>query len=504
MAGHKLTHLFGCAVFFVGMAAASAAMAEDVTIVLDTEPDQLDPCQIAKSQVGKVIKQNIIETLTEVNPANGSIEPRLATSWEQVDNLTWRFELRDDVTFHDGSPFNAEAVAFSMDRTMVEALACETAIKYFTGFTIDAVPVDENTIDFVTDVPVPVLPTMMGSLGIMGTATSPEEITRDPIGTGPFVLAEWSPGQQIVLEPFADYWGETPEVTGATYVWRPDSTVRAAMVASGEADIAPNIAVQDATDPNMDFSYINSETSSFRLDALLPPLDDVRVRKALNLAINREAMRGTLFSAEVVPASQLVVAGINGHNADLEPYPYDPEEAKRLLNEARADGVPVDTPMLIVGRTDLYPNSSEVVQAVLAMLQAVGLNVSLEMVEAAEWYELAFKPFPEDRAPFIFQTMHDNNNGDAVFTIASKYHSESGQSAIANVELDALIEAAGVATGDERRETYEEAFRMIHEDIVADIALFHMVGFTRVNPRLDFTPSISTNSELQLADISFN
>jgi peptide/nickel transport system substrate-binding protein len=407
------------------------------------------------------------------------------------------------VTFHDGSPFNAEAVSYSLKRTMVESLACETAIKYFTGFKIEAVPVDADTIDFKTDIPVPILPTMMGSLGIMATATPLDEITREPIGTGPYTLKEWTPGQRIVLARYDRYWGEKPTVTGANYVWREDSAVRAAMVASGEADIAPNIAVQDATDPKMDFSYLNSETSSFRIDAMLAPLNDVRVRKALNLAIDRDAMRGTIFSANVIPATQLVVPGINGHNDDLVPYPYDPEQAKKLLDEARADGVPVDNEIVIVGRTDIYPNASEVDQALLAMYQAIGLNVSLKMVEAAEWYKLAFKPFPEDRKPFLFQTMHDNNNGDAVFTIATKYHSESGQSAISVPKLDALIDAAGVATGDERREKYEEAFRMIHEDIVADVELFHMVGFTRVNPRLNFTPSISTNSELQLAHIAF-
>lgn len=505
MRQHFLPRFLGGAIVAAAslLIAAAPVMAESVTIVLDTEPDQLDPCQAAKSQVGKVIKQNVIETLTEVNPADGSVSPRLATSWEQVDDLTWRFELRDGITFHDGSPLNAEAVAFSLERTLVEALACEAAIKYFTGTEIEAVVVDDDTIDFVTAAPSPIMPTLMGSLAVMSLATPPDTITREPIGTGPFTLSEWTPGQQIVLSPFENYWGETPAVTSATYVWRPDSAVRAAMVAAGEADIAPTIAVQDATDPSMDFSYVNSDTSSFRIDVAVPPLNDIRVRQALNYAVDREAMQGTIFSDQVIPASQLVVPGINGHNADLTPYPYDPEKARALLDEARADGVPVDTEIMLIGRYNIYPNAEEAIQAVMAMYQAVGLNVSLRMTEASEWFELAFKPFPEGRAPSIFQTMHDNNNGDAVFTIGGKYLSSSDQSTIAVPELDTLIEAASVATGDERRKTFEEAFRMIHEDIVPDVDFFHMVGFTRVSPRLDFTPSIATNSELQLSQIAF-
>jgi peptide/nickel transport system substrate-binding protein len=505
MRRNVLPRLIVCAALTsTGLLVGTAAVrAESVKIVLDTEPDQLDPCQAAKSQVGKVIKQNVIETLTEVNPADGSVSPRLATSWEQVDDLTWRFELRDGVQFHDGSPLNAEAVAFSLKRTLVESLACEAAIKHFTGIDIEAVVVDDNTIDFKTAAPSPIMPTLLGSLGVMGAATPADAITREPIGTGPYTLTEWTPGQQIVLSSFEGYWGEKPVVTSATYIWRPDSAVRAAMVAAGEADIAPSIAVQDATDPAMDFSYVNSDTSSFRIDAAVPPLDDVRVRQALNYAVDREAMKGSIFSDQVILASQLVVPGINGHNADLVPYPYDPEKAKALIAEAKADGVPVETEILLIGRYNIYPNAEEAIQALMAMYQAVGLNVTLKMTEAAEWFELAFKPFPEGRAPILFQTMHDNNNGDAVFTIGGKYLSSSNQSTIAVPELDALIDKASAATGDERRDTFEEAFRMIHEDIVPDVGFFHMVGFTRVNPRLDFTPSISTNSEVQLSQIAF-
>ena len=144
------------------------------------------------------------------------------------------------------------------------------------------------------------------------------ERTREPVGTGPYRFVSWTPGTSVVLERSADYWGEPPEVAKVTYVFRGESAVRAAMVAAGEADIAPNIAVQDATDPEMDFSYFNSETSSLRIDLSKPPLDDLRVRKAINLAIDRDAMIGTIFSEDVVKATQMVVPSINGHNPDLD------------------------------------------------------------------------------------------------------------------------------------------------------------------------------------------
>jgi peptide/nickel transport system substrate-binding protein len=254
----------------------------------------------------------------------------------------------------------------------------------------------------------------------------------------------------------------------------------------------------------MDFSFLNSETSRLRIDAEIPPLDDRRVRLALNYATDREGMRGTIFSEEVIPSTQHVVPGINGHNPDLTPYPYDPEKAMELLAEARADGVPVDEEIILIGRHNLYPNSQESLQALEAMYEAVGFNITLKMTEAAEWYDLLFKPYAEDRAPNLFQEQHDNNNGDAVFTIFVKYHSEGGQSTFADNEVDDLIDRGGRASGEERTKLYQQAFKRIHEEIVPDVSLFHMVGFTRVNPRLDFTPSIATNSELQLSEIGFN
>jgi len=329
------------------------------------------------------------------------------------------------------------------------------------------------------------------------------ERTRDPIGTGPYRFVSWEPGESVVLERFADYWGEAPEVEKVTYVFRGESAVRAAMVAAGEADIAPNIAVQDATDPDMDFSYLNSETSSFRIDVEKPPLDDVRVRKALNLAIDRDAMIGTIFSPDVVKATQFVVPSINGHNPGLEPWPYDPEQAKALLAEAAADGVRVEDEITMVGRLEIYPNATEHAEATMAMLQDVGFNIKLNMLEVAEWVDTYTKPYAEDRGPNLFHAMHDNNNGDAVFTVFFKYHSDGAQSVLSNEELDALIEKATVSTGDERQQAWQEAFRMVHEDIVADIKMFYMVGYTRVGPRIDFTPDISTNSELQIAKVKF-
>jgi peptide/nickel transport system substrate-binding protein len=483
---------------------AMAAEAGEVVVVLSEEPDIVDPCHSSRSNIGRVVKQNITETLTEIDPADGSITPRLATAWEQVDDDTWRFTLREGVTFHDGAEFSAETAAKSIARTLDERIDCEIRTKFFGGITVTSEVVDSHTLDITTDPPQPILPTMMGTMTITSPNTVEGELTRDPIGTGPYTFDQWDVGQKIVLKAFDGYWGDAPEVDTATYVFRTESAVRAAMVEAGEADIAPNIAVQDATDPAMDFSYPNSETSRIRIDLTRAPLDDVRVRKAVNLAFDRDAVRGTIFSADVIPATQLVVPSINGHNPDLKVWPYDPAQAKALLDEARADGVPVDDEITMIGRVNIYPNATEIMEAMMAMYQDIGLNLKLQMLEVAEWVDILTKPYAEDRPPVLLQAQHDNNNGDAVFTVFNKYHSDGAQSVLSDPALDEVIEKAGVAVGDERRQLFQEAFRIINDEIVADVPMFHMVGYTRVGPRINFQPDISTNSELHIEDITFN
>jgi peptide/nickel transport system substrate-binding protein len=274
------------------------------------------------------------------------------------------------------------------------------------------------------------------------------------------------------------------------------------MVRQGEADLAPDIAPQDVTD-ELGVSYPNSETSRLNLDLLKAPLDDVRVRQAINHAIDREALRGTVLSEDVIPATQLVLPEINGYNPDLEVFPYDPERARALLDEAKADGVPVDTEIEFVGRIGHFPGVAELQEAITAMLQDAGLNVRLQWYEAAQKNRMQIKPFDEDRPPQIIVDQHDNNNGDAVFTVYSKWHSEGSQAKTTDPELDALIEQATSATGEERTRLWQQAFQRIHDELVADAMLFHMVGYAAIGPRISYEPSLETNSAVRLADISF-
>jgi peptide/nickel transport system substrate-binding protein len=488
-----------------GSTSATFAQSRDITIVLQEEPFSVEPCDANTSIIGKVIKQNIVETLVDRDPNTGEITPRLATSWEHPDELTWLFHIREGVKFHDGADLNAASVIYAINRTLDTRINCEVRIKVFGGFTMELSEAGPYTVKFVTSVPQPIFPTMIVPVTIMSPNTPEGVMTDTPIGTGPYAFVDRVPGSEINLKRFEGYWGEQPQVENAKYVWRSESSVAAAMVATGEADLAPSIAVDDAT-TDMDRPYPNSETTRLRIQSDQPPFDDRRVREALNIALDRDALRGSVFSPDVIPATQHVPPGTVGFNESLQVWPYDPDRARQLLAEAKADGVPVDAPFVIYGRTGVYPHSTESLEAIMSMLQDVGFNASLQMLEVAQHVIYLQKPYPEQITdhPNLIQDQHDNGNGDAVFTVLYKYGTDGANSVLQNADLDALIAKASVSEGDEREKTWEEAFRVIAEDIIADVPLFHMVGYARVNPRINFEPNIKTNTEVAIQTITFN
>lgn len=491
------------AVSLAALVAGSANAADtDVTIVLNEDLEVAEPCMASQSNIGRVILQNITETLAQVDPANGVLSPRLATSWENTGDGTWRFTLQDGVTFSDGTTFDAADVKHSLDRTLSDDIACEIKARYFGGMELTAEVVDDLTIDFTAVPAQPILPLLLSALTIVPEET-PIEFTRDPIGTGPYVMSEWNVGQSIILDRRDDYWGDQPEVTKATYVFRSDSAVRAAMVQAGEADIVPQISEELATNAATDFAYPNSETTYLRIDHAIEPLNDVRVRKAMNMAVDREAFLGTLVPTGADISTHMVPPSTLGWNADINAWPYDPEAAKKLLDEARADGVNVDQEIKLIGRTGNFPHATEINEALTQMFGDIGLDVKLEMYEVAEWINFYSKPFAEDRGPRLVTAQHDNSRGDPVFSMVWKYSCEGGQSGTCDEGLDADIVKASAATGDDRGALWSDVFTKVHDDLAADVFLFHMVGFSRVSERLNYTPNITTNSKLPLEEISF-
>jgi peptide/nickel transport system substrate-binding protein len=485
---HRLALAIGVAI----AAAPAVAVAQNapgaVTIVLKAEPVDLDPCNVGEpNAAGFIVGQNLVETLTVLDPDTGSVLPKLATSWEERSDGVWRVELRQGVKFHDSTDFNAAAVADALHRVENPDLQCEGAMLKLPKPKFMTNVVDDDTLDVSnTDTTLP-LPTLLSFIGMSASGTDGSQLIPDPVGTGPYVLAGWERGKQVVLERFDGYWGEKPEIEKATYVWREEPALRAAMVEAGEADIGLLIAPQNAVNPETDFSYLSGDTTRVRL-VLQPPLDDIRVRKALNLAFDRQALIGSILNEGVVPATQLILPDVQGYDPDLKVLPFDPEQAIALLAEAKADGVPVDQEMRFIGRSGFFPNVDEVVQAMAQMWDAVGFNIKVEMMERGQFRKLANRPYDMTRPAMLIQEAHDNNDGDAVFTMRFKYFSDGQQSETSLPEVDRLIAGGEAATGDARTQMFREANRILYGDLVVDVPMYHMVNFMRVGPRVDYKP----------------
>jgi peptide/nickel transport system substrate-binding protein len=495
--------LLGAVVLSGGISAGAVQAQDTLRVVIAEEPTSLDPCETNGTNNSQVLRNNITETLVRVNPENGEIVANLATAWERTAPNSFRFTLREGVVFHDGTPFTGEAVVAALTRAQTEALGCSIRGSKLGTNPYTATVVDPLTVEITGERPDPTIPYRMAVLDIGSPAATPADAKTDaPVGTGPYKFVSWQRGQSIVLAANDAYWGDKAIIPNVTYTSRAEPSVRAAMVDTNEADMAFGIAPQDATSP-LDRTYLNAEQTFIRMDTRLPPFSDVRVRRAANLAIDRDAMIGTIFHADAQKATQMIIPSVNGHSPDIEPWPYDPEQAKALIAAAKADGVDTEAEIVFYGRTAQFPNVLEALEAVQAMLLDVGLNVRLEMMEPSVWLQHLLKPFDDETQANMLASMSDNTMGDAVFTIGPKFRSDGNQATIEDPLVDALIDLGTRTTGTLRRNAFRLAYEYMQKEIIPTIDLMYMVGTVRVADNVVYTPDVQSGNEIKLRTISF-
>jgi peptide/nickel transport system substrate-binding protein len=485
----------GCSVANSG--ASTAASADTLRIVLQEEPPTLEACDVSMTSIGVVTRSNITEPLMERNPSEGTLEPKLADSWTQVSDREWTFALRPGVTFSDGSPFDAEDAAHSIERSVNSDLGCNVEGYVFGDANLDVRIIDPLTISVAAPAPDPILPLKLSFIEMVPRTYSMSERVREPIGTGPYAIDNWEYGQRLSLVRNETYWGDKPDYARATYQWRSEGSVRASMVSNGEAEIATSLGPEDGAG-DLGVSYPNNETTAVRIQLEEPPLDDMRVRQAINYAVNRDGIVDALFQGLGKPAAQLISDGVIGYNDELEPWPYDPEKAQQLIDDARADGVPVDAPIRLIGRTGQFPKVNETLEVVQHALSKIGMNVSIEMTDSAGTAEYQERPFP-NVGPYLLVIQHGNQAGDAAFTADQYLKSEGFQSAGGTAEFDKRVDEAAVLTGDARQEAYEKLFADEPKDIMQMAFIAHMEGVLAKADSVDYTPNSATVDEMHLA-----
>ncbi len=344
----------------LGASVSSAALAQNLTIGVRAGPDSIDPHFTATGTHAESLK-HIFDTLTWSGDKL-QIEPRLATSWKAITPDTWEFKLRSGVKFHDGSDFTAEDVKFSIERIPVVSGPNPTTI--YTRRVKEVKIIDPLTVHIVTDGPAPNLPNDFIRLFIVSSKAA-AGLTKDnanetfnsgkaAIGTGPYKFVSWTPKDQLVLDRFDGYWG--PKEPWAKVVRKelPNDAARVAQLKAGQVDIIVRAPSSDIAtlkrDPKLTVATIDTVyvfnmeidmrdkspqvTAKDGSPLAKNPLQDPRVREAIDLAIDRPALVEIAMEGLGAPVNQLVTSSIAGFNKSLPPLKVDLVRAKKLLEEA--------------------------------------------------------------------------------------------------------------------------------------------------------------------------
>jgi peptide/nickel transport system substrate-binding protein len=431
----------------------------EITVVIANDPATLDP-QVSEDFNERLVTDSTHETLL-ARDADMGITPALATAYKQLDATTWQFSLRSGVTFHNGEPFNADAVVFSVLRIINPETKSDQAsnVASVTG----AEKVDDLTVNILTSGPDPILPARMTMLKIVEPKHAQgdaEAFATTPIGTGPYKFVKWDRGVEVVLEANADYWGDKPAIDIVHLRPIQEESTRLAALRAGEVDLIFGLLPEQ-----IDQAPVAVHTPGLEFPMILlsnwdgSPIADVRLRQAINYAVDKEAIAESLYSGFAVPADgQILTPGHFGYNPNVEAYPYDPDKAKQLIAAAGYNGEEI-TLESEVGR---WLKDKELVEVVAGQLAEVGLNVKINISEFSNYLNILFDK--EKRAPMIFVS-HDNPFLDADRTLTAYFTCDGTGPSYCNEEVSAMIAAARTETDVAKREQmYRQIVQTAHDE----------------------------------------
>lgn len=406
----------------VSVGAAGVAHAQSLTIALAAEPTAADP-HYHKMTANDAFSAHVYDSLVARN-AKMELVPSLALSWKNLDDQTWEFKLRPGVKFSNGQPFTSQDVLFTICRTLNNETNVSQSYMDTTKRITDVKTPDDMTVIIKTEEPLPLLPAEMarnlpiisasivqhGKLqfapktgcGVTGAWPTVTDFNSGKlaIGTGPFLMKSYVKGTGIQLERNEQYWGTKPHWKTVKMVPVPSAGPRLTGLLSGDYDVIENPAARDLArvKDNAKFDFV--ATPSTRLVFLQPdiarnpspfvksadgknPLQDLRVRKAMNMAIDRKAIVQRIMDGMATPAFQYMPDGMFGALPKAPEIKYDPEGAKKLLAEA---GYPNGFELTLSSTNDRYVNDSQVAQAVAQYFTRVGIKTNVDAMTASIYF----------------------------------------------------------------------------------------------------------------------
>ncbi len=448
----------------------------DLVFSVPSDAVSLDPAG-SNDMPSSNVQNNIYETLVYHNE-DLELLPLLAESFEAIDDVTWEFKLREGVKFHDGSDFNAEVVKANIERILDPDLASPRSFLFTMVEEIKVV--NEYTVQFITEYPFSPLPSHLAHNGAamlslpaieadyagVEAGKDPFAVTNEnPVGTGPFKFDSWTPGEKIVIVNNEDYWGDPAHLDSITFSVVPEDLTRVGQLSTGDAHIMANLAPSDMARVDgtngTNVYRENSVTLAYiGFNAQKEPFDNVKVRQAISMAINKDVILDGVMDGVGIPAKGPLAPGVFGYSENVDPLEFDVEKAKQLLAEAGyPDGF----------STTIWTNDNrqrmDTAEVVQAQLKEIGVEVEIEVLEWGAYLEqtangehdmfiLGWVIVTLDADYGTYPLFHSSNQGQA------------GNRTFTEVErLDEVLDAARrEADPDTRIALYEEAQEILVEE----------------------------------------
>lgn len=507
----------------LGFALAAASLvitpqpvvAEELKVGLAAEPSAMDP-HFHNLSPNNALLSHIFNRLIEMDEKQRLI-PGLATSWKVIDGTIWEFKLRPGVKWHDGSPFTADDVVFTIGRAGNVPNSPSSFGSAVKGKT--AVKVDDLTVRISTPTVYPTMGNDLATIMIVSKKNGEGATTEDynsgkaAIGTGPFKLTKFTPGDRIEMARNDDYWGTKPKWEKVTFRPIKVGASRVAALLAGDVDIIEDVPTTDIErlkkEPKLELSQGVSnrliyffvdharETTPFAKGKdgadIKNPLRDRKVRLAMSKAINRPAIVDRLMEGVAIPASQFLPEGYFGVSDKLQPEKYDPEGAKKLLAEA---GLPNGFKLTLHSPNGRYTNDAKIAEAVAQMLTRVGIETNIELLPPAVFFKRASSGSPEGGPEFSFILVGwSAGTGEAsgsVKPLVATFDKDKGMGATnrgrySNAEVDRLITEALKTVDDPKRAALLAEATEIAINDLAVIPLHYQVNTWAARKGLKYT-----------------
>jgi len=492
-----MTRAAGLAVAFAMAVAADPAAAQNapatapnLTMAVAAPVTSIDP-HYHQLSPNNAVADMIFDRLVGQDAQSRPI-PGLATEWRAVEPNVWEFKLRQGVRFHNGSPFTAEDVAFTIERVPTVPNS-PTSFAIFTRPIRAVEIVDPHTIRFRTEGPYPLMPLDMQGIRILDKETHAGAATEDfnsgkvAVGTGPYRMLSHRNGDRIEFERNDAYWGDKPAYARVTYRMITNDAARTAALLAGDVDFIDQVATSDVAKLRNEQRLALSEVTGLRIIYLaldhqrteatpfaadndgkpIPrnPLKDARVRRALSMAIDRPAIVERVMEGAATPAGQFFPPGVFSYVPELTPPRPDPDGARRLLAEA---GFPQGFRLTLHGPNDRYINDSRIIQAVGQMWTRAGVRTA---IEAQPWTTFVARAGRQEFSAFLIGWGSNPEGSHPLRNLIATWDRERGWGAsnrgrYSNPEVDRLIEQAMGELDDAKRERIlQDAQRKTFEDV---------------------------------------